>query len=62
MGAALILQVRTPALSVDLVSTIAQFGAPHDTAADDLRIEFFYPADAASETALRTLASRRPQT
>lgn len=62
MGAALILQVRTPALSVDLVSTIAQFGAPHDTAADDLRIEFFYPADAASETALRALASRRPQT
>lgn len=59
MGAALILQVRTPALSLDLVSTVAQFGAPHDTAADDLRIEFFYPADAASEAALRTLGQAR---
>ena len=62
MGAALILQVRTPALSLDLVSTVAQFGAPHDTAADDLRIEFFYPADAASEAALRTLGQGRAQT
>ena len=62
MGAALILQVRTPALSLDLVSTVAQFGAPHDTAADDLRIEFFYPADGASETALRALAAGGAQT
>lgn len=62
MGAALILQVRTPALSLDLVSTIAQFGAPHDTAADDLRIEFFYPADPASEAALRALGTGRAQT
>ncbi|MDO8411395.1 MAG: helix-turn-helix transcriptional regulator [Phenylobacterium sp.] len=62
VGAALLLQVRTPALSLDLVSTVAQFGAPHDTAADDLRIEFFYPADAASEAALRGLAAGRPQT
>ncbi|MDP1618198.1 helix-turn-helix domain-containing protein [Phenylobacterium sp.] len=62
VGAALIMQVRTPALSLDLVSTVAQFGAPHDTAADDLRIEFFYPADAASEAVLRRLAKSLAQT
>ncbi|MCG9916987.1 MAG: helix-turn-helix transcriptional regulator [Phenylobacterium sp.] len=56
-GAALILQVRTPDLRLDLVSTVARFGAPSDTAADDLRIEFFYPADAASEQVLRGLAA-----
>lgn len=61
IGAALILQVRTDSLSLDLVSTVAQFGAPHDTAAEDLRIEFFYPADAASEAALRALAADLPQ-
>lgn len=56
MGAALIMQVRAPGLELDLVSTVARFGAPHDTAADDLRIEFFYPADAHSEAVLRSLA------
>lgn len=56
MGAALIMQIRTEGLQIDLVSTVARFGAPHDTAADDLRIEFFYPADSASEAALRSLA------
>lgn len=56
-SAALILQVRSPDLALDLVSTVARFGAPHDTAADDLRIEFFYPADAASEAVLRSLAT-----
>lgn len=61
VGAALILQVRTPLLTLDLVSTVAQFGAPHDTAAEDLRIEFFYPADAASEAALRSLGADLPQ-
>ncbi|MDZ4320063.1 MAG: hypothetical protein U1A07_14685, partial [Phenylobacterium sp.] len=55
-GAALILQIRGAGLKLDLVSTVARFGAPADTAADDLRIEFFYPADAASEQVLRSLA------
>ena len=56
MGAALIMQIRAEGLQIDLVSTVARFGAPHDTAADDLRIEFFYPADSRSEAALRSLA------
>jgi transcriptional regulator with XRE-family HTH domain len=57
-SAALILQIRGAGLKLDLVSTVARFGAPADTAADDLRIEFFYPADAASEQVLRSLAAR----
>ncbi|MFP5447611.1 MAG: helix-turn-helix domain-containing protein [Alphaproteobacteria bacterium] len=56
-NAALILQIRGEGLRLDLVSTVARFGAPADTAADDLRIEFFYPADAASEQVLRKLAA-----
>ncbi|MDP2214150.1 helix-turn-helix domain-containing protein [Phenylobacterium sp.] len=56
-AAALILQIRAAGLRLDLVSTVARFGAPADTAADDLRIEFFYPADAASEQVLRRLAA-----
>ncbi|MDP1874234.1 helix-turn-helix domain-containing protein [Phenylobacterium sp.] len=60
-GAALILQIRGPGLRLDLVSTVARFGAPADTAADDLRIEFFYPADAASEQVLRALAAQTPK-
>lgn len=61
-GAALILQIRAADLRLDLVSTVARFGAPADTAADDLRIEFFYPADAASEQVLRSLAAGTKQT
>lgn len=53
---ALIIQVRAAGLACDLVSTVARFDAPMDTAADDLRIEFFYPADPASEALLRSLA------
>ena len=43
-------------IDISVAATVARFGAPHDTAADDLRIEFFYPADSRSEAALRSLA------
>lgn len=40
---------------LSLFSTIAQFGTPEDLLLDDLRIELFFPGDAASETLLRAL-------
>lgn len=59
-GGTLIMQVRMPDLEVDLVSTIARFGAPHDAGAEDVRIEYFFPVDGPSEAALRSLAMTNP--
>ena len=42
-------------LRLSLFSTIAQFGTAEDLALDDLKIELFFPADQATETALRKL-------
>lgn len=40
---------------LSLFSTIAQFGTPDDLTLDDLKIELYFPADAASATALRSM-------
>ena len=42
-------------LRLSLFSTIAQFGTPEDITLDDLKIELFFPADAETEAALRSL-------
>ncbi|WP_306113370.1 MULTISPECIES: helix-turn-helix domain-containing protein [unclassified Roseovarius] len=47
---------RAGDLRLALFATIAQFGTPEDLLLDDLRIELFFPADTASEVALRSLA------
>lgn len=38
-----------------MFGTIAQFGSPEDTALEELKIELFFPSDAASEKALKTM-------
>jgi hypothetical protein len=48
--------VRTPGQDIALFSTIAEFGTIEDITIRDLRVELFFPADAASEAALRRLA------
>lgn len=39
-----------------LFTTLTSFGTPRDITLAELAVELFYPADAATETALRTLA------
>lgn len=46
---------RTPSARLCLFATIAQFGTPNDDALDDMKIEFYFPADAASDAALRAM-------
>ncbi len=40
-------------------STVATFGSPRDITLSELAIETFFPADAATEAALRARAARR---
>ena len=44
-------------MSLSMFSMISTFGTPHDVTTDELRVETFFPADAASEALLRTLAA-----
>jgi transcriptional regulator with XRE-family HTH domain len=46
-----------PGASVSLFTTLTSFGTPQDVTLQELCIELFYPADAASEQALRALAA-----
>lgn len=41
---------------LSLFATVAQFGTPDDLTLDDLKIELYFPADAATDEALRQLA------
>jgi transcriptional regulator with XRE-family HTH domain len=43
---------------LELFSMITTFGTPLDVTTDELRVEAFFPADAASEALLRALAAR----
>jgi transcriptional regulator with XRE-family HTH domain len=47
---------RLGPLRLSLFATIAQFGTPEDLTLDDLRIEFYFPTDTATEHALRALS------
>ncbi len=49
--------VEKDGLALDLITMIATFGTPQDVTLQDLRIESFLPANEASETLLRGLAS-----
>ncbi|PJI39510.1 helix-turn-helix transcriptional regulator [Ferrovibrio sp.] len=49
--------VEKDGLALDLVTMIATFGTPQDVTLQDLRIESFLPANAASEALLRGLAT-----
>jgi transcriptional regulator with XRE-family HTH domain len=41
---------------LSLFTTLATFGSPRDVTLAELTVELFYPADAVTETALRTMA------
>lgn len=45
--------LRSPAGRLTLFATIAQFGTPEDVTLDDLKIELWFPGDAATDAALR---------
>lgn len=47
---------RVGDLRLSLFSTIAQFGTPEDLTLDDLKIELFFPSDAATEQFLRSMS------
>ena len=48
---------RKDGLELGLFSTFSTIGAPYDVTLEELRIETFFPVDAASEAALRSLAT-----
>ena len=48
---------RAPEGRLSLFATIAQFGTPEDLTLDDLKIELYFPADTATDRALRALAT-----
>jgi transcriptional regulator with XRE-family HTH domain len=45
-------------LSLRLISTVSSFGGPEDELSQSIIVESFFPADAATETALAGLATR----
>ncbi|MEL6452198.1 MAG: helix-turn-helix transcriptional regulator [Pseudomonadota bacterium] len=49
-----ILRVGDQRLSI--FATLAQFGTPEDVTLDDLKVELYFPSDAATEAALRQMA------
>lgn len=49
-------EFRVGPVSLKLFSMLTTFGTPQDITTDELRVESFYPADAASEALLRGLA------
>jgi transcriptional regulator with XRE-family HTH domain len=62
--AALVLPIRLRAAGpgateLTFFSTVATFGSPRDITLSELAIETFFPADAATEAALRARAARR---
>lgn len=49
-------QFRLGAVELNLFAMLSRFDLPRDLTTEDLRVETLYPADAASEAALRLLA------
>jgi len=50
------LELTRGELTLRLFAMIATFGTPYDVTTDELRVETFFPADAASEALLRARA------
>jgi transcriptional regulator with XRE-family HTH domain len=55
-GIAMPLRLRTPAGVLSLIGTTTVFGTPVDVTLSELALETFFPADAATAAALRSLA------
>lgn len=49
--------LRRGADRLSMFATLAQFGTPQDITVEDLKIELYFPADAATEALLRALAA-----
>ncbi len=49
-------EMRVGGVDLSLITTLTTFGSPLDITLDELMIELFYPADDASDAALRALA------
>ena len=45
---------------LSMFGTIAQFGSPEDATLEELKIELFFPADAATEHALEAMFANKP--
>jgi transcriptional regulator with XRE-family HTH domain len=56
------LRLRTEHGVLSFISIVTVFGTPHDITLQELAIETFLPADAATEAALASLAAGRPGT
>jgi transcriptional regulator with XRE-family HTH domain len=56
LGIAMPLRLRTPSGVLSLISTTTIFGTPVDVTLQELALETFFPADAATAQALRKLA------
>ena len=54
----LAIEFRKGDLNVRFFSTLTSLGTPHDITLQELRVEAFFPADAESEEAARSLVSR----
>lgn len=50
----------SPALRIGLIGAVLTLGTPQDVTLQELRVEIFMPADAASEAALTALAAEAP--
>jgi len=57
----LAIEMRKGDVRFSFFTLLASLGTPYDITLHELRIECFFPADAATEEALRRLASPRPQ-
>lgn len=55
-GVAVPLELRTPAGTLSLISTVTVFGTPVDVTLSELALEMFFPADEASAEMLRRMA------
>ena len=51
---------RLGQVRLSLFATIAQFGTPEDLILDDLKIEMYFPADTATDRALRVMTEGAP--
>jgi hypothetical protein len=56
----LAVELRKGDLAIKFFSTLTTLGVPYDITLQELRVERFFPADAASETALRDLTGPEP--
>jgi len=54
----LAVELRKGDLDIKFFSTLTSLGVPYDITLHELRVECFFPADAASETLLRSLATK----